>query len=123
MDRNATQAAIRAGYSKRSARQVAARMLSNDDIQSAIQVKCREAEKRLQITRDDILRGLLAAYQMAKAKENPTAMVSAMREVAKLMGYYRNPPKEQLPVGDRERFLRQLQTMPERKLLKLASKG
>ena len=36
VDLNATQAAIRAGYKERSARQTAARMLTNDDIASAI---------------------------------------------------------------------------------------
>ena len=58
MDRNATQAAIRAGYSPRTANPQGARLLANVCVQSAI---TREGEKHLQkleITQEMLLREL-----------------------------------------------------------------
>jgi phage terminase small subunit len=48
VDLNATQAAIRAGYSERTARQIASENLSKPDIQQAIAARQKElADKRL----------------------------------------------------------------------------
>ncbi len=41
-DLNATQAYIRAGYSKKGARQSASNLLSNTDVKAAVQEKCAE---------------------------------------------------------------------------------
>ncbi|MBG7601821.1 MAG: terminase small subunit [Gammaproteobacteria bacterium] len=88
IDLNATQGAIRAGYSKRTARQIASELLSKPVIQRVIERKCKEAEARLELTRDDVIRGLLAAYKEAKKKGNPLAMIAAMREIGRMLGYY-----------------------------------
>jgi phage terminase small subunit len=59
LDWNATQAAIRAGYAKNSARQEGSRLLSNADIQDAIAALQAEASKRCQVTQDDIIAKLV----------------------------------------------------------------
>jgi phage terminase small subunit len=66
VDLNGAQAAIRAGFSKRSARQIATRLLSKADIQKLIQKKQKETEKWLQITRDAVIQGLLRAAREAR---------------------------------------------------------
>jgi len=120
LDRNATQAAIRAGYSKRSARQIANQLLSKHDIRIEIQERCQEAEERLEISFDDVLRGLLAAYQMAREQGQPMAMIASCRELGKLLGYYNQQAQRiDLSAGG-ERFQRQLAQLPERELLRLA---
>jgi phage terminase small subunit len=58
-DHNATQAAIRAGYSPKTARQQASRLLSNVAIQDAIQQAIAAQKARLQVEADDILREAL----------------------------------------------------------------
>ena len=58
IDLNATQAAIRAGYSERSARNTASRMMANDNISNAIQKRMKEKEESLIATQDEILRAL-----------------------------------------------------------------
>ncbi len=58
LDRNATQSAIRAGYSSRTARSQGHRLLTNADISKEIEKLNLEAEKRLQVTRDQILQEL-----------------------------------------------------------------
>ena len=85
---NATQAALEAGFSPRSARQHATRMLSNAAIQAAISVRQAEDSHRLQIERHDVIAGLLEAFAMANEMREPAAMVSAARELGRLMGFY-----------------------------------
>lgn len=56
VDLNATAAAIRARYSEKTARQIAARLLSNVNIQEAIQEALKGREKRTEITIDKVLK-------------------------------------------------------------------
>lgn len=58
IDLNATQAAIRAGYSQRTARQIGDENLSKPDIRAAIQSAKAERSKRTEITQDRVLQEL-----------------------------------------------------------------
>jgi phage terminase small subunit len=60
VDLNATQAAIRAGYAPRSARQHATRLLANDVISTAIAEGQAKRSERTQITADRVLEELAA---------------------------------------------------------------
>lgn len=55
IDLNATQAAIRAGYSEKTSRSIAQRLLTNVDIQNAISEAKKSRSKRTQITQDRVL--------------------------------------------------------------------
>jgi phage terminase small subunit len=57
-DGNATQAAIRAGYSPRTARQQGHRLLTNADICARIAEAARDRSERLAVDQDAIIRGL-----------------------------------------------------------------
>lgn len=57
-DLNATQAAIRAGYSKKTARSQGQRMLTNVDIIEALQKAMKKREERNEITQDMIIQEL-----------------------------------------------------------------
>ena len=54
-DLNATQAAIRAGYSEKTARSQGARLLTNVDIEEAIQKAKEERSERTKIDQDYVL--------------------------------------------------------------------
>ncbi len=56
---NAPRAAKEAGYSSRSARNQAHRMMTNDDISAAIESAMKERSERLKISQDDVLRMLV----------------------------------------------------------------
>lgn len=58
VDLNATQAAIRAGYSKKTARSSGQRMLTNVDIADAIASAKKERSERTEITIDRVVREL-----------------------------------------------------------------
>ena len=61
---NATDAAIRAGYSKKTARSQGSRLLTNVDIQNAIQEAKAERQERTKIDADYVLRRLVEIDQM-----------------------------------------------------------
>lgn len=63
IDLNATQAAIRAGYSEKTANRIATENLSKPDIQEYLQKRMKEREIRTEITQDFVLRELFAIAQ------------------------------------------------------------
>lgn len=56
VDLNATQAAIRAGYSKKTANVIASELLAKPNIQSAIQEEMKKRAERTEITADKVLK-------------------------------------------------------------------
>lgn len=57
-DRNATQAAVRAGYSKHSARQTGSRLLALEAVQEALRLKRSDTLAALEVTEDRLLQEL-----------------------------------------------------------------
>lgn len=55
IDLNATQAVIRAGYSKKTANSASHRLLLNVGIQAEIQKGCNKREKRTEVTQDRVI--------------------------------------------------------------------
>lgn len=85
IDLNATQAAIRAGYSEKTARQVASENLSKPDIADAIaEAQGRIAEKA-EWSAADRLR-MLASIAEAAIKKDPRVAVYAIAEANKMQG-------------------------------------
>lgn len=55
VDLNATQAALRAGYSEKTAKQQGARLLTKVDVQAALQEAMAAREERTEITQDRVI--------------------------------------------------------------------
>lgn len=88
LDANGTQAAIRAGYGVASARVTAHRLLTNAAVFEAIGTRQHADRQRLGMAREDVLKGLLEAIDLAREQMNPAGMVAGLREIGKLMGFY-----------------------------------
>lgn len=58
VDLNATQAAIRAGYSKKTARSIGQRLLTKVDVQSYVKEKQKDLQERTSIRQEDVLKEL-----------------------------------------------------------------
>lgn len=69
VDLNATQAAIRAGYSERTARSVGSENLTKPDIQAAIQTAMQERAERVQVDADYVIRRLYENVERAMQVE------------------------------------------------------
>jgi phage terminase small subunit len=85
---NAAKAAIRAGYSQKTAKSQGSRLLTNVDVRSEIQRRQLLDEVELKIDREKILKDLEAAIKIAKKKGDAHTMILAAAEINKMMGYY-----------------------------------
>ena len=72
IDLNATQAAIRAGYSEDTAKEMGYENLTKPHIQKAIQEAQNKRAERVNVTQDDVLRGLLEIIAMSTGKQKIT---------------------------------------------------
>lgn len=90
---NATDAARIAGYSEKSAKVRACRLTKDNRIASAIAAKQAENAAKLELKREDVLKGLLEAVKLAEEQANPAALVSAWREIGRVIGCYQPETK------------------------------
>lgn len=64
IDLNGTQAAIRAGYSEKTANEQASRLLTNVSVQAQLQKRMTDREKRTEINADYVLKRLVEIDQL-----------------------------------------------------------
>lgn len=88
VDLNATQAAIRAGYSPRTARAQGHRLLTDADIAAAIEAAQAERSERLRLTADDVLRGLHEEATFVGEGSSHSARVQAWAHIGKHLGMF-----------------------------------
>lgn len=88
VDRNGAAAAVRAGYSPRSAKQTAYELLTKPDLQAAVAAQEALVAAETGVTRKRVLQGLLEALEMARYRRDPGAMIGALREIGRILGYY-----------------------------------
>lgn len=88
IDSNATQAAIRAGYSEKTAAVIGAQNLIKLNIAAAIKAGQNNIGKRNELTIDDIIKELEEARTAALTAESPqsSAAVAATMGKAKVLG-------------------------------------
>ena len=86
IDLNATQAAIRAGYSQNTARSIGQRLLTFVDIQAAIQQAQSNRSERVQISQDEVIRRLLENADIASGKKPTTITIPSKNENGEVIG-------------------------------------
>lgn len=85
-DANATQAAIRAGYSQRTAYSQGQRLLKNVEVKARIEEQQAEIRERNAVTVDSITQIHLDAIEIAREQKAPNVMTTAANNLAKLHG-------------------------------------
>lgn len=88
VDLNATQAAIRAGYSPHTANEQGARLLANANVGQALQAAQTARSERVQLTQDDVLRGLHREATLTGSGSSHGARVSAWGLIGKHLGMF-----------------------------------
>ena len=120
---NATASAIAANFSSKGASVAGNRMLRNARVKKALQDRQTADAARLSIQRDDVVAGLLEAVNQAREQKNPMAMVSALRELGKMMGFYAvETRKMKLAVGE-EGPMANLGRLSDNELIKIMAMG
>ena len=117
---NGAAAAVRAGYSARSAKVTASRLLTKANVQAAIRSQQAQIAKRLELSRERVIAELQEAVNLARLKGDPQAMVAAWREMAKICGFYAPEHKALSISAEGRESLRRLESMTDAELLALA---
>ena len=86
IDLNATQAATRAGYSRKTAYSQGQRLLKKVDVVRVVDLKQKELATRNEVTRDEVVGYLREAVRLAKEAQAPGAMAQAAYKLAQVCG-------------------------------------
>lgn len=89
IDLNATQAAIRAGYSKRTADRIASENLKKLEVQQHLQQLMRQRSDRTGITADEVLREL-QRIAMTETEITGKEKMKALELLGKHLGLFQN---------------------------------
>jgi phage terminase small subunit len=88
VDMNGAAAAVRCGYSKKTSRAIAAENLAKPYIKAELAVRRTTLASQLQITRQDVINGLLEGIQIARLEKLPSVMIRGYSELARMLGYF-----------------------------------
>lgn len=123
VDFNGAAAAVRAGYSVKSARSIAHENLTKPDIQAVLRERQGVMAADLQITRQGAINGILEGIALAREQRVPAVMIRGWAEVARMLGFYEPETKRVELTADRQGTLQQLQAMSDQQLLTLIGQG
>lgn len=120
---NVSEAARRAGYSLKTASQMGHENLRKPAIAAALAVRRSMYADELQVTKEDVIGGLLRAIRLAREQENPAAMIQGCAALAKLCGFY-GPERQQIELSSDTAELRaKFVAMSDAQLLAIAQGG
>lgn len=86
VDLNATQAAIRAGYSEQTAYSIGQRLLKKVEVQEAIQQAQNKRSERTQITQDEVIRRLIENVDISMGKKATVITIPSKSETGEVVG-------------------------------------
>jgi phage terminase small subunit len=87
VDRNATQAAIKAGYSKKTAKQQGSRLLTDVDVQQAVEAGTQKASAIAGVDAAWVLKEQQALYTQTKGTNEEVAR-KCLRDIGEHLGMY-----------------------------------
>jgi phage terminase small subunit len=99
IDLNATQAAIRAGYSERTAKAIGHETLTKPDVSSRIAELQAERQERTTVTADDVVNGLLENHKAARDVGKYSDSNKALELLGKHLGLFTDKHEISSPGG------------------------
>lgn len=100
VDLNATQAAIRAGYSERTAYSVGQRLLKNVEIQRAVAAAQAKRARRVEIKAEDVLRGVIEVTTQARDSGDLKTALKGYELQGKHLGMWTERVKQEVSGPD-----------------------
>lgn len=94
--------------------------LAKPRVQNYLAELQRQEAERLQISRDDVIRGMQDAIMDAKLLSDPMSQIRGWSEIGKILGHYTPEKKEITLTAEQAQALGRLQSMDEQELLTLA---
>lgn len=93
IDRNGKKAAIRAGYSEKTAEQQASRLLRNVKVQEAIKAKLDRLSMKTELTAEWVLKEFAENHRMAREVGELQASNKALEMIGKHLGMFTDKVK------------------------------
>lgn len=90
------------------------------DVRAALEIARSELSSATQIKRADVLEMLKEAYDMAKLAAEPAGMVSAAKEIGKMLGFYEPETIRIETMRSAGTVQRKLMTMSDEELMEIA---
>ena len=85
---NGTQAAIKAGYSEKTARKIASENVTKPDIKEALAQEEKKLQEKYEYTIDDMVRELDEVKMKADSEQNRTVQIKAIELKGKAFGLF-----------------------------------
>ena len=123
VDLNATQAAIRAGYSKKTARFIGEENLTKPNIQKSISEAMQVRSDEVKITSNDVLKYLLEIYHEAREKEDLKSATRSLELVGKHLGMFKDKMELTGTIGLPLQVAVDLRVMSDEQLQALLAQG
>jgi phage terminase small subunit len=124
VDLNGARAAVRAGYSPKSAKVQASRLLTNANVKCEVARIQGETSLRLEISRDDVIIGLLGAIELARDQGDPSTMIRGAAEISRMLGFYTQKATNKGKGGGvAECYQKQLKDMSDKELISLLAES
>ena len=99
IDLNATQAAIRSGYSEKTAKEIGSENLTKPNIAKAIEEAQESLSNKTQLTVDMVVQGLLNEAKDLSEGSTQSARVSAWAHLGKHLGMFKDKIEHTGPNG------------------------
>lgn len=119
---NGSAAARAAGYAESGARITAHRLLTNANVIAAIDQKKQELAQQYELSRDSVVRELMATIEIAREQLDPSSMIRAWVEIAKIMGFYAPKVIKEVLVTENAPMRAKYEAMSDDELLAIVEK-
>ncbi len=116
---NAAEAARLAGYSAKTAKIRACRLTKDNRIATEIAKRHHAYQQELQITKEEVVSGILDAIGIAREQQNPAVMISGLTQIARICGFFEPDTRRLELLGDSERLKAKFAAMSDDELLAL----
>ena len=119
----AALAARLAGYAPGCSNVTGCQLLKKPKIAAAVRGLEEVLAREIGVSRQGVIAQLVGASELARELQEPSAMISAMRNVAQICGYYRQEEVKPAKAGDGGEVMDRLNRLSDKELVDLIEAG
>lgn len=95
---------------------------NSTNVQSALAVQQTILAEQVQISRQDVVQGILDAINRAKLQAEPATEIAGWKEIGKILGHYAPETKKVVFTDDQDKVVRKLESMSTQELLEMVQR-
>jgi hypothetical protein len=94
-------------------------MTTDEPFKKAMRRHHNQVLRATNMSRKQVMKGILEAIDVAKGQRQATAMISGWKEIGRMCGFYEPERRELVISGENKKLLEDLKTVPRDKLLEM----